>query len=92
MILLGLKSRSFCLDILTFSYSENFKIKYIGQYSDLPCMHSVPMLASIPCSHTPIQGACVSSGGPGPMHSFSDVSEKLLQIRYITQSVVCDMM
>ena len=57
-----------------------------------PRMHPSPMSASIPCSHTPIQGACVSLGGPGPMDSFSDVCEKLLQTRYITQSVVCAMM
>ena len=50
-----------------------------------PCLH-----LSLP--HTPIQGACVSLGGPGPMHSFSDVCEKLLQTKNITQSVVCAMM
>ena len=50
------------------------------------------MFASIPCSHTPIQDACVSLGGPGPMHSFNHVCENLLQTRYITQSVVYAMM
>ena len=54
-----------------------------------PCMHPTLMCASIPCSQPPIQGACISLGGPGPMCSFSDVSEKLLQTRYTTQSVVC---
>ena len=40
-----------------------------------------------PCLHlSSIQGACVSLGGSGPMHSFSDVCEKRLQTRYITQS------
>ena len=37
-----------------------------------PRMYPARMFASIPCSHTPIQGACVSLGRPAPMHSFSD--------------------
>ena len=51
-----------------------------------PHMHPAPMFAAIPCSHTLIQGAFVSLEGPGSMHSFSDVCEKLLQTRYTTQS------
>ena len=39
----------------------------------------------------PLFTSCVSLGGPGPMHSFSEW-EKLLQTRYTTQSVVCAMM
>ena len=39
----------------------------------------------------PLLTSCVSLGGPGPMHSFSEW-EKLLQTRYKTQSVVCAMM
>ena len=54
-----------------------------------PCMHPAPVCASSPCSHMPITVACLSLGGPGSMHSFSDVSEKLLQARYTTQYVVC---
>ena len=52
-----------------------------------PCVHQSLV-------HTPpiIQGAFVSLVGPGPMNSFSDVSEKLLKTRYTTQSVVCVMM
>ena len=64
-----------------------------GKILFIPWMHPAPpMFASIPCSHTPIQGACGSLRGPRPMHSFSGVCEKLLQTRYLTQFVVCAMM
>ena len=45
------------------------------------------------CIHVciyPLLTSCVSLGGPGPMHSFSEW-EKLLRTRYTTQSVVCVM-
>ena len=56
-------------------------------YLDHACIQPLCLHLSLAKTH-PFQGACVSLGGPGPMHSFSDVREKLLQIRYITQSVV----
>ena len=37
------------------------------------------------------RGTCVSLGGPGPIHSFSEW-EKLLGTRYTTRSAVCAMM
>ena len=59
-------------------------------YTECPSARSLAQasFASIPCSQLT---SCVSLGGPGPMHSFSEW-KKLLQTRYTTQSLVCAMM
>ena len=55
-----------------------------------PVSNSMPLN---PClAQAPLWSYCVTLGRPRPMHSFSNVREKLLQTKYIIQSVVCAMM
>ena len=66
----------------------------LGDYFAPTYLHWMPQWqvtgAGFACIY-PLLISCESLGGPGPMHSLSEW-EKLLQTRYITQSVVCTIM
>ena len=79
----------FCTDVqwalMTFAISIHVWDLEKTHLSAGPVSNSIPM--SLCLAQAPLWSYCVSH-----MHSFSNVREKLLQTKYIIQSVVCAMM